>query len=111
MPALIHSVVDSVAFHQRLAPQGIELKTLQSRERLHSDIDIMLSSLCFKSRLVTAAPLLHLTLLRRTLSTNAVETPSILRRLYDQYSIKGQQKRIDMGERLFRAAYIRANDP
>lgn len=36
---------------------------------------------------------------------------SIFRKIRDKYSIRGQQERIEIGERLFRAAQVRATDP
>jgi cytochrome b pre-mRNA-processing protein 3 len=36
---------------------------------------------------------------------------SLFRKLRDKYSIRGQQERIEIGERLFRAAQRRASDP
>ena len=36
---------------------------------------------------------------------------SIFNKLWDKYSFEGQKKRIILGERLFRAAQYRANDP
>ena len=36
---------------------------------------------------------------------------SIFRKIRDKYSIRGQQERIQIGERLFRAAQTRATDP
>lgn len=39
------------------------------------------------------------------------DNKSIMSKLWDKYSIEGQQKRIILGERLFRAAQYRANDP
>jgi hypothetical protein len=53
----------------------------------------------------------QLPILCRSFSTKVAESPSLFRRFYDKYSVKGQQKRIDIGERLFRAASIRAKDP
>ncbi len=35
----------------------------------------------------------------------------ILAKIWDRYSFQGQQKRIILGERLFRSAQYRANDP
>jgi cytochrome b pre-mRNA-processing protein 3 len=39
------------------------------------------------------------------------DNKSIMSKLWDKYSIEGQKKRIILGERLFRAAQYRANDP
>ena len=35
----------------------------------------------------------------------------IFAKIWDRYSFQGQQKRIILGERLFRSAQYRANDP
>jgi hypothetical protein len=42
--------------------------------------------------------------------TEATSDKGILAKLWDRYSFEGQTKRIVLGERLFRAAQIRAND-
>ena len=47
-----------------------------------------------------------------TLTTDNDEgSKSIFSKLWDKYSFEGQKKRIVLGERLFRAAQYRANDP
>ena len=47
-----------------------------------------------------------------TLTTDNEEgSKSIFSKLWDKYSFEGQKKRIILGERLFRAAQYRANDP
>ena len=47
-----------------------------------------------------------------TLTTDNDEgSKSIFSKLWDKYSFEGQKKRIILGERLFRAAQYRANDP
>lgn len=68
-------------------------KTLVKAHRCIAVVDKQLPTLC------------------RAFSTKVAESPNIFRRLYDKYSVRGQQKRIDIGERLFRAASIRANNP
>jgi hypothetical protein len=42
--------------------------------------------------------------------TEASSDKSIFAKLWDRYSFEGQTKRIILGERLFRAAQVRAND-
>lgn len=39
------------------------------------------------------------------------EDKGIFAKIWDRYSFQGQQKRIILGERLFRSAQYRANDP
>ena len=46
-----------------------------------------------------------------TLTTDNDPSKSIFSKLWDKYSFEGQKKRIILGERLFRAAQYRANDP
>ena len=46
-----------------------------------------------------------------TVTTNKGEDKGIFAKIWDRYSFQGQQKRIILGERLFRSAQYRANDP
>ena len=48
-----------------------------------------------------------------TISEESIETPkkSFFSKLYDKYSVQGQQRRIELGERLFRAAQWNAMNP
>lgn len=45
------------------------------------------------------------------LQFSAKKQKGMFSRMWDRYSIEGQQRRIDLAERLFRAAQIQANDP
>jgi hypothetical protein len=47
----------------------------------------------------------------QTITTNRGGDKGIFAKIWDRYSFQGQQKRIIMGERLFRSAQYRANDP
>ncbi len=47
----------------------------------------------------------------QTITANNKGDKGIFAKIWDRYSFQGQQKRIILGERLFRSAQYRANDP
>jgi hypothetical protein len=114
--------LESLCRRRRIRNNNTHLRSISSRVIVANNIHVAKLN---ANIIQTSAPMIH-----RPITTNntAIQSESksndqqissnnkggdkgIFAKIWDRYSFQGQQKRIIMGEHLFRSAQYRANDP